>query len=54
VSEARLAFARGGNPNTAALPEWPAYSLDRRATMVFDVPSQVVDDPFGEQLRAWP
>jgi para-nitrobenzyl esterase len=54
MSEAWLAFARTGDPNTRALPEWPAYSLDRRATMVFDVPPQVVDDPFGGQLRAWP
>jgi para-nitrobenzyl esterase len=54
MSEAWLAFARTGNPDTSALPEWPHYSLERRATMVFDLLPKVVDDPFGGQLRAWP
>jgi para-nitrobenzyl esterase len=53
MSEAWLAFARSGNPNTRALPEWPAYTPGRRATMVFDVAPGVVDDPFGDELRAW-
>jgi len=53
MSEAWLAFARSGNPNTPSLPEWPPYSLDRRPTMVFDVAPGVVDDPFGDELRAW-
>jgi para-nitrobenzyl esterase len=44
MSEAWLAFARTGNPNTAAIPDWPAYDVQRRATMVFDTQSRVVDD----------
>ena len=35
VCSAWVSFARTGNPNCAALPEWPAYGSDR-ATMVFD------------------
>jgi para-nitrobenzyl esterase len=46
MSQAWLAFARSGAPSTAALPAWPAYDPTRRATMVFDLQSKVVDDPF--------
>jgi para-nitrobenzyl esterase len=53
MSEAWLAFARSGDPNIPTLPTWPAYSLDRRSTMLFDVAPRVVDDPFGAELRAW-
>ncbi|HEY9217436.1 MAG TPA: carboxylesterase family protein, partial [Phenylobacterium sp.] len=45
MSEAWLAFARTGDPNTAGLPRWPAYDAERRATMIFDTTSQVVEDP---------
>ncbi|HVW21004.1 MAG TPA: carboxylesterase family protein [Opitutaceae bacterium] len=51
MSEVWIAFARSGNPNTARLPHWPAYHLDRRATMVFDTVSKVVDDPRGAERR---
>jgi para-nitrobenzyl esterase len=42
MSAAWIAFARSGNPGTPALP-WPAWTPDRRATMVFDVNSRVVN-----------
>ncbi|HEX4196605.1 MAG TPA: carboxylesterase/lipase family protein [Caulobacteraceae bacterium] len=48
MSAAWLAFARTGNPSTAALPDWPAYEPGRRATMIFDVESSVGDDPTAE------
>jgi para-nitrobenzyl esterase len=47
MSEAWLAFARTGNPATSALPDWPAYDADRRATMVFNLESRVVEDPYS-------
>jgi para-nitrobenzyl esterase len=31
-----LAFARTGNPNHSALPEWPAFNPDGISTMFFD------------------
>ena len=36
MSDAWLAFARTGNPNTPSLPQWPAYTTERRQTMFFD------------------
>lgn len=44
-----LAFARTGNPNNNSVPAWAAYDLNRRNTMLFDVPSQAVDDPHREE-----
>ncbi len=36
MSDAWLAFARTGNPNTPSLPQWPAYNAAEGATMIFD------------------
>jgi para-nitrobenzyl esterase len=52
VSDAWLAFARTGNPNTGKLPLWPAFDAKRRATLVIDDVSAVVDDPLREQRVA--
>ncbi len=42
-----VAFARAGDPNGVGMPDWPAYGLDRRTTMIFDHVTQVKDDPRG-------
>ena len=42
-------FARTGDPNVAGLPEWPAYSAPRRATMIFDSPCSLGADPLGAE-----
>ena len=49
ISDAFIAFARSGNPNTASIPAWEPYTLPRRQTMVFDVPSRQEDDPRGAE-----
>jgi para-nitrobenzyl esterase len=49
VSDAWLAFARSGDPNTPGLPNWPAFDATRRPTMVFDNASLVANDPIKEQ-----
>jgi para-nitrobenzyl esterase len=46
-------FIRSGDPNCEALPQWPAYDLERRATMVFNEASEVVDDPAADERRLW-
>ncbi len=42
-----IAFARTGDPG------WPAYDLDRRATKRFDVTTEVLDDPGGDERALW-
>jgi para-nitrobenzyl esterase len=49
MSRRWAAFARTGNPNAAGLADWPAYSAPRRATMIFDSPWAVADDPVGAE-----
>ncbi|MCU1271543.1 MAG: Carboxylesterase [Acidobacteriaceae bacterium] len=51
ISTAWVNFARTGNPNHNGLPHWPAYTSERRATMYFDAPCAVRNDPEGEGLR---
>ncbi|WP_379589775.1 carboxylesterase/lipase family protein [Pseudonocardia zijingensis] len=42
-----VAFAREGDPG------WPRYDLARRATMRFDTPAEVVDDPRATERELW-
>jgi len=51
MSETFIAFARKGNPNNKRIPRWETYSLPRRQTMVFNVPSHLEDDPRGAERR---
>ncbi|MGH9219334.1 MAG: carboxylesterase family protein, partial [Vicinamibacterales bacterium] len=51
MSDAWIAFARTGTPKTSAIPAWPAFDLERRATMIFDHEVCVVDDPRGRERR---
>jgi para-nitrobenzyl esterase len=51
MSETFIAFARTGNPNNRLIPRWEPYTLPRRQTMVFDVPSHSEDDPRGAERR---
>jgi para-nitrobenzyl esterase len=52
VSDAWIAFARTGNPNTPKLPNWPEFNAANRATMIFDNGSKVVNDPLREKRMA--
>ena len=51
VSQAWVNFARKGIPNHDGLPDWPAFTAEKRATMIFDSKCVVKDDPEGEGRR---
>ncbi len=53
MSGAWAAFARTSNPSHAGIPNWPAYTLEKRATMILDAECKVVDDPYREERLAW-
>jgi para-nitrobenzyl esterase len=50
MSGAWAAFARTGNPNLELLPEWPPFSSERPATMLFDTTCKVVEGHDRELL----
>lgn len=51
IAGAWAAFARSGDPNHAGLPHWQTYSLEKRATMVFDAGNtKLVMKPAREEL----
>ena len=52
MSDAWIAFARTGNPDTGKLPKWTPYTAAQRATMVFNDSSAIVNDPMGERRMA--
>jgi len=47
VHSAWVAFARNGNPG------WSRYELERRATMRFNITSEVVNDPQATARKVW-
>jgi para-nitrobenzyl esterase len=53
VSATWASFARNGDPGNKSIPAWPAYTADKRATMVFNDQCQVAGDPDGEARPLW-
>jgi para-nitrobenzyl esterase len=51
ISGAWVALAGTGNPNHKGLPQWPAYTAEKKAVMIFDTPCRVENDP-GAELRS--
>ena len=41
ISSAWISFVKTGNPNHEGLPEWPAYTAENGATMIFDNQAEV-------------
>jgi para-nitrobenzyl esterase len=53
VSKTWATFARKGDPANDSLPSWPAYTTDRRITMILDDDCKTVSDPDGEARQLW-
>jgi len=50
-SDAFIAFARTGSPQTEALPQWVPYGMARRETLLMDIPPTLAYDPRGEERK---
>jgi len=53
VSKTWATFARKGDPANDSLPSWPAYTTDKRSTMILDDDCKVTADPDGEARQLW-
>jgi carboxylesterase type B len=53
MSRTFAAFARTGNPNVKGYPHWPAYTLAKRETFIYDVPPHVTSDPNSAYRVFW-
>ncbi|MQA00530.1 MAG: carboxylesterase family protein [Dehalococcoidia bacterium] len=52
MQDAWIAFARTGDPNHKGLPMWPAFTDDRRTTMVFGPRQELAYGPLEAERRA--
>ena len=52
MSDAWIAFARTGKPDTPKLPTWTPYDASSRATLVLNDRSEIVSDPTKERRIA--
>jgi para-nitrobenzyl esterase len=53
MSATWIAFARNGNPENSAIPSWPAYTAEERATIIFDNVCRLAHDPDREARLLW-
>jgi len=53
LSSAWVAFAKTGDPNTPAIPSWPAYDAKTRATLIIDNETRVENDPNSQMRQLW-
>jgi para-nitrobenzyl esterase len=52
-ASAWVAFAKTGNPNNPALPEWPQWEPDQRIAMIFDINTRAVARPHSRLQEMW-
>ena len=49
MSQMLITYGKTGNPNFAGLPNWPAYDLKNRSTMIWERTPRVENDPRGAE-----
>jgi para-nitrobenzyl esterase len=49
MSEMLVRYARTGSPGGPGLPAWTPYSLERRETLILDLPPRMENDPRGDE-----
>jgi para-nitrobenzyl esterase len=52
MSRAWVAFARGGDPNRAALPRWEPFTTAERATMMLNTECHLALNPYSDERVA--
>jgi para-nitrobenzyl esterase len=50
MAGAYIAFAKTGNPTVPGVGDWPAYTAETRATMIFDVNTRAENSPHNDLL----
>lgn len=53
MSRMWASFARTSQPAAPGQPFWPAYDLDRRATMIIAARCHVANDPYPAEREVW-
>ena len=53
MSATWIGFARSGIPGNPAIPSWPAYTTEHRATMIFDTTCRLEHDPDRAARLLW-
>ena len=53
VGSTIIAFGNTGNPNCSKIPNWPAYDIESRSTMIFNTECRVENDPTKELRLLW-
>jgi len=53
MHHAWASFARSGRPAADGMPDWPTYTADNRATMIFDLDRKIENDPAATDREAW-
>ena len=53
VHQAWVSFVKGFAPASAGLPPWPPYTLEKRPTMLLNIPPRVADSPAAAEAALW-
>jgi para-nitrobenzyl esterase len=53
IASAWVSFAATGDPNNPKTPQWPAYGVPARTTLVFDHITRAENDPRGRFRQFW-